>query len=98
MVPLDATNNSVVYENEIKEIYSINSRISDAVKELLEFNADFRKKSEGLDGAIIHDALAVAAVIDMKKTTGNKPNVEVALGLDRKRFIEMLKEMMKAYN
>ncbi len=64
MVTLDATNKSVVYENEMKKIYSIESKITDAVKELLDFNASFRRKNEGLDGAIIHDALAVAAVIE----------------------------------
>lgn len=124
MVTLDATNKSVVYENEMKEIHSIESKISDAVKELLDFNAGFRKKSEGLGGAIIHDALAVAAVIeptiiqkesyyvaietegkltygrtviDMNRSTKNDPNAEVSLGLDRERFVDMLKEMMKAY-
>lgn len=122
MVTLDATNKSVVYENEIKEIYSIKSKISDAVKELLDFNASFRRKSEGLDGAIIHDALAVAAVIeptiiqkenyyvaietegkltygrtviDINRSTKNTSNAEVSLGLDRERFVEMLKEMMR---
>ncbi|SCG83864.1 ribonucleoside hydrolase 1 [Proteiniborus sp. DW1] len=124
MVPLDATNKSVIHENEMKEIWSIESKISDAVKELLDSNAEFRIKSEGFKGAIVHDALAVAAVIeptiiqkenyyvaietegkltygrtviDMKKVTGNKPNAEVTLGLDRERFIEMLKEMMNSY-
>lgn len=124
MVSLDATNKSIVYENEISEICSIESSISNAVKELLEFNAKFRKSSEGLDGAIIHDALAVAAVIepdiiekesyyvaiettgkltygrtvvDINRVTNEKPNAEVSLGLDRNRFIGILKEMMKAY-
>jgi len=125
MVSLDATNKSIVYQNEIEDICSIKSRISDVVRELLDFNANFRKKSEGLEGAIIHDALAVAAVIepdviqkenyyvaietegkltygrtviDMNRVTGNSPNAEVSLGLNRERFIEMLKEMMRAYN
>ncbi|WP_352418716.1 nucleoside hydrolase [Proteiniborus sp.] len=125
MVTLDATNKSVVYENEMKEIYSINCKISDAVKELLDSNVEFRIRSEGFKGAIIHDALAVAAVIeptiiqkrnyhvaietegkltygrtviDMNRSTKNKPNAEVSLGLDRERFIEMFKEMMKAYS
>lgn len=124
MVTLDATNKSIVKENEIREICSIESRVSTAVKELLDFDADFRKRSFGLDGAIIHDALAVAAVIepniigkenyhvgietegkltygrtviDMERVTDNKPNAEVSLGLDREKFIEMFKDMMKAY-
>ncbi|SDZ21274.1 pyrimidine-specific ribonucleoside hydrolase [Proteiniborus ethanoligenes] len=124
MVTLDATNKSIVKENEIREICSIESRVSSAVKELLYFNADFRKRSSGLDGAIIHDALAVATVIepdiiekgnyhvgietegkltygrtviDMERVTKNNPNAEVSLGLDREKFVEMFKDMMKAY-
>ncbi|MGF7057844.1 nucleoside hydrolase [Brassicibacter mesophilus] len=121
MVGLDATHKAVVHENEIEEITSIDSRISGAVKELLVSNLEFRRKSAGLNEAIIHDALAVGAVIDptiiekkdyyvaietegkltygktvvdLNRVTKNKPNAEVALGVDRERFVKMLKNMI----
>ena len=64
MVGLDATNKAIVNEREINEITSINSRVSEVVKGFLMSNVEFRKKYFGLEGAIIHDALAVAAVIE----------------------------------
>lgn len=121
MVGLDATHKAVVHENEIEEITSIDSRISGAVKELLVSNLEFRRKSAGLNEVIIHDALAVGAVIDptiiekkdyyvaietegkltygktvvdLNRVTKNKPNAEVALGVDRERFVKMLKNMI----
>lgn len=123
MVGLDATHKSCIYENEITEIVSINNRVSQVVKEL--FQSCLRVcKYFNLDGAIVHDALAVAAVIDpsiiykeehyvtietkgeltygktvvdIYNVTKNKANAEVALGVDREKFIEMFKGMMKVY-
>ncbi|GAA0728427.1 pyrimidine-specific ribonucleoside hydrolase RihA [Clostridium malenominatum] len=123
MVGLDATHKSCIYENEITEIVNVNNRVSQVVKEL--FQSCLRVcKYFNLDGAIVHDALAVAAVIDpsiiykedhyvtietkgeltygktvvdIYNVTKNKANAEVALGVDREKFIEMFKGMMKVY-
>ncbi len=124
MVGLDATHKATILEKEIEEIVSVNSRVTDIVNGLLISNLEFRKKYSGLNEAIIHDALAVGAVIDptiiekedyyvaietageltygktvvdLTRVTKNKPNAEVALGVDRERFVQMFKEMMIAY-
>ncbi|MBU5486177.1 nucleoside hydrolase [Clostridium sp. MSJ-11] len=123
MVGLDATHKAVVLEEEINEITSSGNRVSSVVKELFQSCLSVCKLY-GAEGAIVHDALAVAAVIDpsiiSKKeyyvsietkgeltygktvvdiydVTKNKPNVEVALGVDRERFVQMFKGMMREY-
>lgn len=124
MVGLDATHKALVSEDEIEEITSIDTKVTEVVKGLLVANVEFRKKHTGNKEAIIHDALAVGAVIDpsiidkkdyyvaietigeltygrtvvdLTGVTKNTPNAEVALGVDRERFVQMLREMMKAY-
>lgn len=63
MVGLDATHKAFINENEIDEITNVGSRVSKVVREL--FKSGLRiNKSFGLNGTIVHDALAVAAVID----------------------------------
>lgn len=124
MVGLDATHKAIVNEDEIEEIVSVDTEITEVMKGLLFSNLEFRKKNENQSAAIIHDALAVGAVIDpsiiekenyfvgietkgeltygrtvvdLSRTTNNPPNAEVALGVDRERFVQMLKDMMKAF-
>lgn len=124
MVGLDATHKSLISEEEIEEITSTKTEATKVIKELLVANVEFRKKYSDSSEAIIHDALAVAAVIDpsiiykedyyvaietmgeltygktvvdLTKVTKNPPNAEVALGVDREKFVKMLNEMTKAY-
>ncbi|SNS54109.1 pyrimidine-specific ribonucleoside hydrolase [Anaerovirgula multivorans] len=124
MVGLDATHQALLYEEDIENLTSRKNVISETLKIILKENLAFQKKVAGLEAAIMHDAVAVAAVIDptiiqkkhyyvavekegfftygktvvdLNKVTKNSPNVEVALGVDRLRFIDMLKEMMKTY-
>jgi len=124
MVGLDATHKSQINEREIEDILSIRNKISEAMEGLLYSNLSFRKEFSGLEGAIIHDAVAVAAVIeptlikkesyyvvveilgeltygrtvvDINRVTNNTPNTDVALDIDRERFVQILKGMMESY-
>lgn len=64
MVGLDATGKALVSEKEIEEIISVDTRITELIKRLLISNLEFRKKHLGVNNAMIHDALAVGAVIE----------------------------------
>lgn len=64
MVGLDVTNKALMSFEEIDGIIADNGIISSKVGPLLKFFANANKKIFGLNGAPIHDALAVAAVID----------------------------------
>ncbi len=64
MVGLDVTNKALMSFDEIEGIIADNGLISSKVGPLLKFFANANKKIFGLNGAPIHDALAVAAVID----------------------------------
>ncbi len=64
MVGLDVTNKALMSFDEIEGIIADNGLISSKVGPLLKFFANANKKIFGLNGAPIHDALAVAVVID----------------------------------
>ncbi len=64
MVGLDVTNKALMSFEEIDGIIADKGVISSKVGPLLKFFANANKKIFGLNGAPIHDALAVAAVID----------------------------------
>ena len=64
MVGLDVTNKALMSFDEIEGIIADNGLISSKVGPLLKFFANANKKIFSLNGAPIHDALAVAAVID----------------------------------
>jgi len=77
MVGLDVTNKALMSFEEIEGIISDNGRISSKVGPLLKFFANANKKIFGLNGAPIHDALAVAAVIDPSVIITKFLNVQV---------------------
>lgn len=123
MVGLDATHKALVSEKDIEYITQGKNKVCTTVREL--FNCcSIICKLYGLEGAIVHDALAVAAIIepsiiekykyyvavetkgeltygktvvDIYNVTKNKPNAEVAMDVDRERFVEMFREMMNSY-
>lgn len=64
MVGLDVTNRALMSFEEIDGIIANNGAISSKVGPLLKFFANANKKIFDLNGAPIHDALTVAAVID----------------------------------
>jgi inosine-uridine nucleoside N-ribohydrolase len=85
MVGLDVTNRALMSFEEIDGIVANNGVISSKVGPLLKFFANANKKIFGLNGAPIHDALAVAAVIDptVIETKFLNVQVEVASELTR---------------
>lgn len=123
MVGLDATHKALISDEDIEYITSDKNRVCETVKGFFQCCSKICKLY-GLEGAIVHDALAVAAVIEPSIITGhkyyvavetkgeltygktvvdiynvskNKPNAEVAMDVDRERFVEMFREMMKSY-
>ena len=85
MVGLDVTNKALMTFEEIEEIISDNGLISSKVGPLLKFFANANKKIFGLNGAPIHDALAVAAVIDPSVIKTRFLNVAVETSSDLTR-------------
>ncbi|SIQ08175.1 pyrimidine-specific ribonucleoside hydrolase [Alkalispirochaeta americana] len=64
MVGLDVTNKAVMTFSEIEELARLGGPVSSVAAPLLEFFAQANKDVFGIEGAPIHDALAVASVID----------------------------------
>ncbi len=117
MVGLDVTNRAIMTLEDIEALTVPGGKVSDVVVPLLRFFARANKDIFGLPGAPLHDALAVAAVIepgivetkhlhvavetagvltrgmtlvDFYGVTKQKPNVDVALELDARRFVSMM--------
>lgn len=69
-IGLDVTNKTLLTYEDIEEITALNGPISTYVGPLLKFFADMNKKNFNINGAPVHDALAVAAAIwpDVVKT------------------------------
>lgn len=85
MVGLDVTNRALMSFEEIEGLIVDNGAISSRVGPLLKFFANANKKIFGLNGAPIHDALAVAAVIDPTVIETKYLNVEVEVSSDLTR-------------
>jgi len=85
MVGLDVTNKALMSFEEIEGIIADNGLISSKVGPLLKFFANANKKIFGLNGAPIHDALAVAAVIDPSVIKTKFLNVAVEVSSDLSR-------------
>lgn len=77
MVGLDVTNRALMSFKEIESIIKTNGAISSKVGPLLKFFANANKNIFGLNGAPIHDALAIAAVIDPTVIETKFLNVQV---------------------
>jgi pyrimidine-specific ribonucleoside hydrolase len=63
MMGLDVTHKAYVLEEEIDELTKLNSKVSIIVKDLL-YSVHTINKHHGIDGAVMHDPLAVASVIN----------------------------------
>jgi len=64
MIGLDVTNKALITFPQIRDMISWGGKASSIVGPLMKFFADANDKAFGIQGAPIHDALAVAAVID----------------------------------
>jgi purine nucleosidase/pyrimidine-specific ribonucleoside hydrolase len=116
MVGLDVTHRALVTSAHAEQLGE-SGRIGKVVAELLEFYGGFHRTVYGWDGSPIHDAVAVAHVIDptllelehvnvcvdcqselcrgrtvadIWRRTGLEPNVNVAVGIDSERFVDLL--------
>jgi pyrimidine-specific ribonucleoside hydrolase len=85
MVGLDVTNKALMSFEEIEGIEKANGVISSKVGPLLNFFANANKKIFGLNGAPIHDALAVASVIDPTVIGTKFLNVQVEVSSELTR-------------
>ena len=85
MVGLDVTNRALMSFEEIEGIVANNGVISSKVGPLLKFFANANKKIFGLNGAPIHDALAVAAVIDPTVIETKNLNVQIEVSSELTR-------------
>jgi inosine-uridine nucleoside N-ribohydrolase len=117
MIGLDVTNKALVTFADIEKLGKAPGAITRVVAPLLRFFAEANRDIFGFAGAPVHDALAVASIIDpavvrTKKlhvavetkgeltrgrtvvdvygVTRKKPNADVALELDSRRFVSML--------
>ena len=64
MVGLDVTHESRVAPEEVERFRSLDNRVSTVVAELLDFAGQYYRDTYGYAGYPIHDAVAVAQVID----------------------------------
>lgn len=77
MVGLDVTNKSKLSFADIDEMESWKGRVSRVVAPLLRFFANTNKEVFGIDGAPVHDALAVAHLVRPEVITTRRMNVEI---------------------
>jgi len=77
MVGLDVTNKAIINFRHIREMASWGGKASSVVAPLMQFFAEANEKAFGIQGGPIHDALAVAAVIDPKVVETLHLNVQV---------------------
>ena len=77
MVGLDVTNKSKLSFADIDEMESWKGRVSRVVAPLLRFFANTNKEVFGIDGAPVHDALAVAHLVQPEVITTRRMNVEI---------------------
>jgi inosine-uridine nucleoside N-ribohydrolase len=117
MVGLDATHLARIRTADRERIRGLGSEVGTMVADLLAWFTRGSEQRAGWEGAPVHDALAVAAVIrpdlletrhvnvaietagtytsgrtvcDLWRMTGREPNADVALGVDRDAFVELL--------
>jgi inosine-uridine nucleoside N-ribohydrolase len=77
MVGLDVTNKARLGFDEIENIDKLDGRVSRVVAPLLRFFAQANRDVFGFDGAPLHDALAVAHLIEPGVIKTRKMNVEI---------------------
>jgi pyrimidine-specific ribonucleoside hydrolase len=76
-VSLDVSNKTLLTFDDIEGITRMNGRISRFVGPLLKFFAQMNKKAFGIEGAPVHDALAMAVALDPSVATTKHVNVVV---------------------
>jgi len=64
MVGLDATNKALFTDEDIVELAGLGGKVSTVTAQLLKYYSEAVKKAVRVNGAPLHDPLAVAAVID----------------------------------
>ena len=79
MVGLDVTNRAIMTPDEIEDLNNPGGRVSDVVVPLLRFFAKANKDIFDLPGAPLHDALAVASVIDPEVIQTKHPRVDIEI-------------------
>jgi inosine-uridine nucleoside N-ribohydrolase len=77
MVGLDVTNKALFGFGDIERLAAMNGRVSRVVAPLLKFFAKANRDIFGFDGAPLHDALAVAHLIEPEVIKTRKLNVEI---------------------
>ena len=77
MVGLDATRQARYGADRFDEMRSLNNRVGDIVAELFEFYLEFHADAYGWDGVPIHDACAVAEVIEPGIVESQRMRVDV---------------------
>jgi pyrimidine-specific ribonucleoside hydrolase len=124
MVGLDATHQARIGATERERIRALGTPVGTMVADLLGWYSRGSEERAGWEGAPVHDALAVAAVIrpdlletkhvnvvvetagtyttgrtvcDLWGMTKRASNADVALGVDREAFVELLIEGLARY-
>jgi pyrimidine-specific ribonucleoside hydrolase len=77
MVGLDVTNKARLSFADIDEMESWKGRVSRVVAPLLRFFANTNKEVFGINGAPVHDALAIAHLVRPEVITTRRMNVEI---------------------
>lgn len=77
MVGLDVTHESRVTPDEVEQFRSMSNRVGTIVAELLDFAGQYYRETYGYGGYPIHDAVAVAQVIDDRVVETEPMRVDV---------------------
>jgi len=124
MVGLDVTREARLDRDDIERIRGFGEPIGHIVAAWLEFFIQYHEQQYGRESVPVHDALAVAAVVDPDlletermhvavetdsehcdgrtvcdrfDVLDKEPNAQVALGVDRDGFVELLCETLQAF-
>lgn len=76
MMGLDVTHQAYIHENEIDELTKGDNKVSKMVRDLL-YSIHTINKHHGIDGAVMHDPLAVASVINDELVTTKLCHVDI---------------------
>jgi len=76
MVGLDATHKALVLDEEINEIFSYKNKVSELAANILS-NALIFCKAHGFEGAVMHDPLAMACIIDPEVMISKDYHVDI---------------------
>jgi inosine-uridine nucleoside N-ribohydrolase len=124
MSGLDVTHQALVLPADVARFEGLGTRSGRVVADLMRFFAIQHRTRYGWDGPPIHDAVAVARLVDpslftsrpmridveisgeltrgrtvadLEGLTGRPPNAEVALTLDRPRFIDLVVDAVACF-